>query len=98
MRWIPTLVSILSIAVLAFSATMPQADPELPPSARLLPGHLQRTMDGKITVQAAARPQLRVCPKPFGRDCQFTDLAAAAAAAEPGSEIVLAPGLYEQGA
>jgi parallel beta helix pectate lyase-like protein len=98
MHWIKALIGIMSVAVSAFPGSRLAADPELPAGSRLLPGHLLRANNGDITVQQANRPQIRVCGKPSGGDCQFTDLAAAAAAAEPGAEIVLAAGLYEQGA
>ncbi len=104
MRGIAALIGTVCIVVLAAGPSPGHADetapprPELPPAAKLLPGQLQRATDGRIVLQQADRSQLRVCPKPQGPHCQFTDLAAAAAAAEPGAEIVLAPGVYEQGA
>src|SRR5689334_14902265 len=98
MHWIKALIGIVSVAVSALRSSRLAADPDLPPGSKLLPGRLQRANNGEIAVQQANRPQIRVCGNPSGGDCQFTDLAAAAAAAEPGTEIVLAPGLYEQGA
>lgn len=104
MRGIAALIGTACIVVLAARSGPGHADevapprPELPPAVKLLPGQVQRATDGSIALQQADRPQLRVCPKPQGPACQFTDLAAAAAAAEPGTEIVLAPGVYEQGA
>ena len=58
------------------------------------------TLDRRKNYRPTAnRPQLRVCAKASRGDCKFTDLAAAAAAAvEAGAEIILAAGLYEQGA
>ncbi len=72
--------------------------PEPPPASKLLPGMPERADDGGIQFQEASRSELRVCPTPQGPACAFTDLAAAAAAATSGAEIVLAPGIYEQGA
>ncbi|MCI0430955.1 MAG: hypothetical protein L0210_10490 [Rhodospirillales bacterium] len=104
MRGIAALIGTICIVAFAARSGPGQAEeavpprPELPPPSRLLPGQVQRATDGSIALQEAARSQLRVCPKPQGPACQFTDLAAAAAAAAPGTEIVLAPGVYEQGA
>src|SRR5687767_9275199 len=105
MRSLPVLAGSIGIAALAaFSAAKTGAEevgspqPKLPPPAKLLSGQPHRAPDGSIAVQEAGRTQLRVCPAPQGPGCQFTELAAAAAAAGPGAEIVLAPGIYKQGA
>lgn len=104
MLGIAVLVGVVGLVIFAAPSSPARSDeaaqpwPEPPPAATLLPGQLRRAIDGSIALQQANRLQLRVCPNPKGPDCHFTDLAAAAAAASPGTEIVLAPGVYEQGA
>jgi hypothetical protein len=94
------------VAILALRAAAPgnamadeqTSSPKLPETSKLRQGQPERQPDGSIVLtQEAARGSVRVCAKP-APECQFTDLAVAAAAAQPGSEIVLAPGIYEQGA
>jgi nitrous oxidase accessory protein NosD len=92
------LVAIAAGVISKLAADEVAPRPQLPPASKLLPGALQRTTNGTLAPQLANRPQLRVCPEPSGPACQFTDLAAATAAAPPGAEIILAPGTYEQGA
>jgi hypothetical protein len=105
MRRSATIVSGACIAlIVTLSIGHPGAEeaaspmiPQLPPATKLLPGQPERVTDGSIVIQQASRARMRVCARP-GPGCQFTDLSVAAAAAEPGAEIVLAPGIYEQGA
>lgn len=71
---------------------------DLPPPSRWKPGRLQRGPEGQIILDNKPR-QVRVCPlKSFKTGCNYWQLGDAVANAIPKDLIVLAPGIYRQGA
>src|SRR5262249_44246240 len=74
--------------------------PHLPAPSLIIPGKLIRGSTGVEVDQLAERRTLRVCPPegPKAPSCQFTQVSEALAQARPGDEVVLAPGVYRQGA
>jgi hypothetical protein len=81
-------------------ATSAQRDePMLPPPARIHQGDLNLARPSRAAAIAREPRTLRVCPSASAQpDCRYAGLQAALSAALPGDQIVLAPGLYEQGA
>jgi len=81
------------------SAAADVSEPRLPARPAMKAGRLGRAADGRIVLQAAAQRTLRVCPAERADSaCTHSELQAAVDAAEPGDTIVLAPGIFEQGA
>ena len=71
---------------------------DLPPPSRWKPGRLQRGPEGQIILDNKPR-QVRVCPlKAFKPGCNYWQLGDALANVIPKDLIVLAPGIYRQGA
>jgi Right handed beta helix region len=69
--------------------------PALPPPSRIKPG----VFPSAGSNFAGSGRTLRVCPPDRLRsDCQYQSMADALAAASPGDDVVLAPGLYREGA
>jgi hypothetical protein len=79
------------------SAAADVSEPRLP-ARPVMKGRLGRAADGRIVLQAAAQRTLRVCAAEANPSCAYRELQAAVDAAEPGDTIVLAPGIFEQGA
>jgi hypothetical protein len=75
------------------------SDLRLPAPSKLRPGRLVRDEDGSILAEAGAARVLSVCPAARPRpDCVYQGLAGALASAQPGDEILLTPGIYEEAA
>lgn len=82
------------------AATSAQRDePALPPPARIDPQALERARPSRAAGQAREPRTLRACPADAARpDCRYAGLQTALAAALPGDHVLLAPGVYEEGA
>jgi Right handed beta helix region len=82
----------LLLAAALLAAGSPPHAPGIEPSQT--PGNADRSD------RAAREPRtLRVCPRDSARpDCEYAGLQDALAAAMPGDRVVLAPGVYEEGA
>jgi hypothetical protein len=81
-------------------ATSAQRDgPALPPPARVEPDALERAGPSRAAATTREPRTLRVCPPDFAQpDCRYGGLQDALEAALPGDQVVLAPGVYEEGA
>ena len=82
------------------AATSAQRDgPTLPPPARIDRDALDRVGPRPVAGPTREARTLRVCP-PAAADsgCRYASLQDALAAALPGDHVILAPGLYEEGA
>jgi hypothetical protein len=76
-----------------------QDGPDLPLPARVDPEALNRARPAWASATTREPRTLRVCPPASARpDCQYARLQEALAAALPGDHVVLAPGVYEEGA
>lgn len=81
------------------SAVLDASKPRLPARTTMKIGRPTRAADGRIVLQASTPQTLRVCPsEATDSSCTHRELQAAIAAAQPGDTIVLAPGIFEQGA
>jgi hypothetical protein len=82
------------------AARMAQRDqPILPPPARLDADALERARPPYAAATARERRTLRACSSASAQpDCRYAGLQDALSAALPGDTVVLAPGVYEQGA
>ena len=74
-------------------------EPGLPPPARLDPGTLGDARPSRASDSTRAPRPLRVCPTGMAEpDCRYRSLQDALDAALPGDHVVLAPGVYAEGA
>jgi hypothetical protein len=83
------------------ASTLAQQDePALPPPARLDPDALERARPSRGSGPAREPRTLRACPPDSAAqpDCRYAGLQVALAAALPGDHVVLAPGVYQEGA